>query len=57
MRQKVRFGDRYLFQNNVNVASNKLRNLLSFGSLDGIISFKIIAKILKIKQFKVNAEF
>jgi len=44
----------YLFENDVNVTSNKLCDLFSFSGLNRIVTILIVSKVLKKKDMKLR---
>lgn len=44
----------YLFENDVNVTSDKLCDLFSFSGLNGVVTILIVSKVLKYKDMKLK---
>lgn len=44
----------YLFENDVNVTSDKLCDLFSFSGLNGVVTILIVSKVLKKKDVKLK---
>lgn len=46
----------HLFQNDVDVTSNKLRNLLPFSGLHRVVALLVLPKVLQTDRFSLSDE-